>query len=57
MQKKVEDMFHALRKVNMRACYAKQNIILAGPNRTFFYNAKRCPDLLEYVVPAYICCL
>ena len=32
MRKKVEKMFHALHKVDMRACYAKQKVNLAYPN-------------------------
>ena len=31
MRKKVEKMFHALHKVDLRACYAKQKINLAYP--------------------------
>ena len=31
MRKKVEKKFHALRKVDMRVCYAKQKINLAYP--------------------------
>ena len=34
MRKKVEKIFHALHKVDMRACYAKQKINLACPNLT-----------------------
>ena len=31
-RKKWEKMFHALHKVDMHVCYAKQKINLAGPN-------------------------
>ena len=34
--KKWEKMFHALHKVDMRACYAKQRINLACPNAEVF---------------------
>ena len=37
MRKKVEKMFHALHKVDMRACYAKQKISLAYPNKKLFH--------------------
>ena len=41
--KKCKKMFHALHKVDMRACYAKQKVILARPyhDRLMIYPMSR----------------
>ena len=45
--KKWEKMFHALHKVDMRACYAKQKINLACPNACFLFMFAILPFLYQ----------
>ena len=40
MQKKVEKMFHALHKVDMHACYTKQKVNLACPNKVSSFSTR-----------------